>query len=202
MESTRAPAFPVGKVMVLGHNFDSKKNYHISLQKGSEDVKKNPTWRNLVQFLANVGIAPEDIFFTNFFMGLIADRAKPIGNTGTFPGAHDAAFVQRCQGFFLKQVDLQQPRVILVLGLKVPKYLSNLARPLEPWSKAKTFAAIDPHLCLIRNVVFHGLAHPTTLAVLTHPSYRPRNVKYRSYAGLRGGSAEIRLIEDALSSTH
>ena len=213
-EGTDAPEFPVGKIMVLGHNFDTEEKYHISFRRGSEDVETNHTWKNLVQLLTSVRIAPKEVFFTNFFMGLIAARKeeeetteikgkkKKVKNTGEFPGARDPEFVQRCQTFFLKQVEVQHPRLILVLGLQVPKHLSSLSDCLSPWAKATSIAQLDPQHGLIRDVRFSGIDHSTTVVVLTHPCYRRRNAKYRRYAGLKSEEAEIRLIKDALNSTH
>src|SRR5687768_3782054 len=57
--------WPLGKVMVLGHNFDSESSYEASISAGHEPMK-SPTWSNLIGVLNSVPIKPQDCFFTNF----------------------------------------------------------------------------------------------------------------------------------------
>src|SRR5207245_237830 len=88
--------FPVGKVMVLGHNFDSEAKHRKDLQRGVCDPRvRSRTWGELHPFLVRVGLAPEDCFFTNFFMGLMAGSESE----GRFPGASHPDFVTRCRAF-------------------------------------------------------------------------------------------------------
>ena len=60
--------FPVGGVMILGHNFDSEAGFQASFQRGAEDVKKG-TWGALLRLLDKAGIPSKKCFFTNAFMG-------------------------------------------------------------------------------------------------------------------------------------
>jgi len=198
MEEIDTPKFPSGRIMVLGHNFDSEKNYRISLNRKKENVSRNPTWKNLIGLLKEVGIAPEDVFFTNFFMGLITSD----GNTGRFPGADDAAFVRRCRELFLQQVAIQRPAIILVLGIHVPSLISDLSQQLRPWANAKSFSQLDPDFGIVKHVRFDGIDHSTTVVALSHPSYRLLNVKHRRYGTHEGPAAELNLLRDALSSAH
>jgi hypothetical protein len=80
---------PVGKVMMLGHNFDSEESYNRSLDRGY-GVVNTGAWGGLKKLLPSWGIDLEDCFFTNAYMGLKADSAK---STGAFPGATDPDFV-------------------------------------------------------------------------------------------------------------
>ena len=80
------PPMPCGKVMVLGNNFDSECGYGKSLQKGDE--LHTPTWQNLLQLFRSVGIRPEDCFFTNAYLGLLAGCPP---NTGESPGARNSS---------------------------------------------------------------------------------------------------------------
>src|SRR5690242_16233098 len=51
------PDFPVGGVMVLGHDFHSEAGYLESLRRGFES-KTQPTWAALIKLLARAQIQP------------------------------------------------------------------------------------------------------------------------------------------------
>ncbi len=88
------PPLPAGGVMVLGHDFHSEAGYQASRRSGGERLTL-PTWRNLLKVLNAAGIAPEQCFFTNLYMGLRAGDTT----TGSFPGATDSVFVEHCRAF-------------------------------------------------------------------------------------------------------
>jgi uracil-DNA glycosylase len=189
---------PAGGVMVLGHNFDSERGFAASMRRGQENLA-GPTWRHLLAVLDEAGVPRETCFFTNLFMGLIAgDRA-----TGAFPGARDAPFVDRCLAFLRVQLAWQRPRCVLALGGHVVPLLGRLAPDLAAWSRVRRLRDLDEcGLGLMREVtiVLGETAPPLrcTVAALTHPSFRPRNVANRSYRGRTGHLAEIALLQDAL----
>ncbi|PYS46692.1 MAG: hypothetical protein DMG13_29440 [Acidobacteria bacterium] len=89
------PDMPIGKVMVVGQDFHSLRNYKESLSLGCSI--RNATWRNLLPLLKAAGIRPNDCFFTNAYMGVRSDERS----TGRFPGSRDDAFTKRCHRFFL-----------------------------------------------------------------------------------------------------
>ena len=168
-------SFPTGKVMVLGHDFHSEEQYEESRARGMEDLNA-PTWRNLLNLLKEVHLAPTDCFFTNFFMGLREGTAT----TGVFPGKKDKDFVKRCQAFFLEQVAMQRPRTILVLGGQVPKLLAPLSPKLHTWGKAASLGSIDrAGAGLVSQVSFRPDLPPANLVALTHPSLRHANLRHR-----------------------
>jgi uracil-DNA glycosylase len=186
---------PVGGVMVLGHNFDSEVGFAYSLAQEGENLK-GPTWRTLRSVLTQAGIALEDCFFTNAYMGLKAG-SKP---TGEFPGARDAAFVRRCQWFLGEQIRVQQPRLLLTLGKEAPPVLMPLAPALhEAWADVRTLGEIDRRgVGLVGPIRFPSTPHPTVVVALTHPANRAPNVKRRWYQGLKGDAAEQALLRAAL----
>src|SRR5438132_1116826 len=63
------PRFPLGEVMILGHDFHSESGYQESLGRGFES-QSQPTWNNLRGVLKRADIPLEDCFFTNVNMGL------------------------------------------------------------------------------------------------------------------------------------
>src|SRR5690349_18686141 len=67
----RLPRFPLGGVMVLGHDFDSVRSFNKSYAAGTEverlgdgRYRTGATWRNLLPVLKGAGIAFDDCFFT------------------------------------------------------------------------------------------------------------------------------------------
>ena len=133
-EGTRPlPSFPLGGVMVLGHDFHSETGYAASLARGHESPNQ-PTWRSLTALLERSGIPPCRCFFTNVYMGLRAGSRT----TGPFPGARDAEFVAHCRRFLARQLSVQRPRLILTLGAVAPYVLAPLSRELDIWTAPRS----------------------------------------------------------------
>ena len=190
------PPFPVGGVMIVGHNF-----YHLA---GFEKMRLRrardagtPTWRNLLSTLRRAEIAPEDCFFTNAYQGLMETESS----MGAFPGAKDAAFVERCRAFFRRQLAVQKPRLVLTLGVHVPPFLAPLSSELEAkWRGEKgplTFTQIDGNGGgLIETTVrdADGVERELVWVALTHPAQQWPNVKRRRWGELEGLAAEEALL--------
>jgi uracil-DNA glycosylase len=193
-ETGEFPAFPTGGVMVLGHDFHSVQGYEWSRAKQAENLR-TPTWRHLLHLLSRVPVRLEQCFFTNIYMGLREGRAT----TGPFPGAASPGFVKRCEDFFLRQVEVQRPALVLVLGAQVPPFLARLAPKLERWAFFKTFPARDASdSSLIEGVTFGAMVYPCVVASLVHPSFRPSNIRHRRWRTFAGDAAELALVSEAL----
>lgn len=197
------PPFPLGGVMILGHDFDSLAAFRKSYDAGTEvetlangAYRGGATWRNLLPLLHEAGIDPQECFFTNAYMGLRADDES----MGQFPGASDADFVTRSKAFFLRQVDLQRPRVIITLGAWVPSLIAPLAPELSHWVGQRSLGAIDRAGPVVTGVRFGGAATPTTVVALTHPSLRGPNVRRRRCETETGQRAELAMLHTALAS--
>lgn len=190
------PPFPIGGVMVLGHDFHSEDGYQDSLRRGRES-ETQPTWRNLLVLLAAASIPTERCFFTNAYMGL----RKGSATTGEFPGAKDQAFVDHCASFLEEQIRAQRPSLILTLGINVPPMLGRLSADLADWTKGRGLKYLDSGKGPMRDsVVFRGIPNlRTTVVSLTHPSLRAASVRHRSYKGKSGGEAELLMLRDALA---
>ena len=184
------PHFPVGGIMILGHDFHSEEEYQKSLERKKEDLNA-PTWRNLRSLLQEADVPLHHCLFTNFFMGLRACTET----TGPFPGRKDPAFVQRCAAFFLHQVRLQQPRAVVVLGSEVPSLFAPLAHQLEPWRGARLGAIDRAGATHITNVQFTTDAPPCTVISLIHPSLRHANLRHRTKAlGRDAHGVEVEML--------
>jgi hypothetical protein len=197
--------FPDEKVMILGHNFDSEAKHGEDLKRGDCDPRtRSRTWGALVPFLERVRLAPEDCFFTNFFMGVI----KGNESEGRFPGASDPKFVTRCGEFLAFQLKVQRPRVVLTLGRFVPPHLAALAKLLKSkgWGSLKRFADLDKNKCpLVHKVQFEAVDSVIcSVVALLHPSHRAgANLQRRRYNklkgdALKGDAAEVAMVRDAL----
>lgn len=194
-ESTSRPQLPLGGVMVLGNNFQCTANYDAICRAGSEDRQRDATWRNLLHFLGQVDISPSRCFFTNAYMGLVAG----CDSTRTVPGMRDAGFLERCRAFFLQQVRLIQPSVILALGTKVPPFLAPLSAETRVWCNATTWAQIDRNDGgLVRGAQFPGLNTSVNIACLLHPSFRGPNLHRRQFGAHLGAAAERAIVAAAL----
>ena len=156
-------------IMVLGQDFDCEANYKKSLDNGRENITQNATWRNLLVLFKQVGIDPIDCFFTNAIMGI----RKGDKGTGKSPAFKDKVFIKECQELFLYQMEIQKPKIILVLGKHVAEFLAPTAKQLADWQSIKNFAGVDEAGSQVKeNVVFdNGLI--ASLVLLTHPSFRP-----------------------------
>lgn len=188
--------------MALGHDFHSAKGFHSSLRQGTEvpdslrdGYRIPPTWVELRKLFDEVAIPLDRCFFTYAYMGLRASDKT----TGRFAGSKDPGFLERCQALFLRQVEEQEPSLILALGVWTPAFLAPLSPQLRIWSRKRTMRALDDGGPVVHGVVFNGLAGlPCTVAILTHPSLRGSNVGRRVYSGQEGHLAEVALLRYAL----
>ena len=195
-ENLELPPMPIGKVMVLGHDFHSLRGYQQSLARGVEDLQ-GPTWRNLLNLLKRANISPTDCFFTNAYMGLRESDSA----IGQFPGSRNPAFVALCQNFLAEQIRILRPRLILTLGRYVPSLLAPLSDDLKPWYRRKTLTELDAaKVSLIHNVRFGANQDVVaTTVALTHPCLWPANVGRRRYRSESGGNAKLLMLKEALS---
>ena len=190
------PPFPVGGVMVLGHDFHSEVGYHASLARRREAASQ-PTWRNLTQLLARADIPVERCFFTNVYMGL----REGSGTTGVFPGSRDPTFVAHCLDFLREQLAAQRPSLILTLGINVPPLLGALSADLTEWTTGRGLRHLDECDPVRFRAKFRGIADLESVVVaLTHPSLRPASVRHRRYDGEQGDAAELAMLLKATTT--
>jgi uracil-DNA glycosylase len=180
------PVFPEGQVMIVGQDFNSVAVYERARFAGIE-VGTSTTWKNLRPILLRSDLAEDAYFFTNVYMGLRDGGPE----TGRFPGARDRDFAGRCMRFFIRQLEVSKPRLILTLGLEPLRFLCRLIMKIPP---PKTLTACERIYDSVR------LADGSAVVVvgLTHPSYYHANVGRRSYGRFVGLEAENAMIRDGL----
>jgi hypothetical protein len=188
------PPFPFGQVMAVGQDFDTNENFQVSLRRGEED-RRGGTWGNLLGFLRRCGIPWSSCFFTNVYMGLRGSGK----NTGTFIGSRSPEFRSACERFLIRQLAVQQPKLLLCLGLPAAEFLSRLSVDLRGWDgdswKAIDGCAVGP---LAVGVEFRGGMRIAAVAALVHPSLLNGNVRFRHYRGMHGSAAEEAIVRDAI----
>ncbi len=182
------------EIMILGQDFDCETNYKKSKDQGKEDIVKNPTWRNLLAVLKELNISPDRCFFTNAILGV---RAGDKG-TGKSPAFKHSDFIKHCQKFFLYQIEMQRPKAIFVLGKFTAKFFAELSIKLNCWTQIKNFETLDKNgHPVVMDVEFEN-GIKSNLVLLTHPPFRPANIKRRKYDGECGNNAEMKMIKAAL----
>ena len=197
------PPMPLGKVMVLGQDFNNERGYSKALQVGHElDI---PTWRGagrgrgLLGLLRDANISPRDCFFTNAYMGLRPDESN---NTGPFPGGTAKGFVERCQSFLQEQIAVQQPRLLLVLGLEVVRFIAPLSLPdFAAWRDAGDWGDVDAAGPVKHQARFDGGGKMAVVA-LVHPSKGHLNQRHRRYYGRTGDEAELTMLREGATALY
>lgn len=183
-------------IMILGQDFDCETNYQKSLEAGEENITKNPTWRNLLSFLEELGISTDRCFFTNAIPGL---RKGNVG-TGKSPAFKDQEFIKKCRDYFLIQLAVQKPKIIFALGIHVAKFLSETSADLNCWKRIKNFAHVDQ---ANNQVISANFDNGTTsnVILLTHPSFRNSNVYRRTCKdeNFKGNAAEVWMVKSVLT---
>lgn len=184
-------------IMILGQDWGNISFYSENSHDTIIYPEKDATWRYLLAFLGHVklNIDPFKCFFTNAIMGA---RSNEVKITGRSPAFKYPEFIDACRNFFLMQIQVQQPKVILVLGINTARFLSDTAPGLRCWNDLTGFKQIQDDTIQVRmNVAFNNNI-VSNLALLMHPSFRNVNLRHRIYQGLQGNDAEVQMVRDAL----
>lgn len=186
--------------MMLGQDWGTYPEFIIDVEKGQENIRTNATWVNLLKLLKNeaLNIDPNNCFFTNAILG-VREKGKSTGMCSAFKSGADE-FLKDCQDFFFKQVIMQRPKVIFVLGIYPALFLAPLNEELKRWKNIPNFRTIDE----ANNQILYDVEIVPNLFVnfvlLLHPSFRNVNLKRRKYKDLIIKDPEIEMIKDAIKS--
>ncbi len=123
--------------------------------------------------------------------------------TGKSPAFKNDDFIVACRKLFLLQLEVQRPKVILVLGKFVGEFLAPLSDELKDWKRIANFTAIDK---LEKQVIQATFSNDikSNLVLLIHPSLRYVNVGRRRYQQDRyhGQEAELQMVLNAMPINH
>lgn len=191
--------FPFNKIMVLGQDFSNVKYLQNAKKQEAENEINSPTWRNLISLLHKVGIKPEDCFYTNVIMGARVAESNS-GISAAFKEDNEK-FLKECFDFFKKQIEFQKPKLIIVLGIAVVKFLSNFIPELAYYKKIEKIKKIDTDgMAIMPNInFFQDLNLQLNLVILQHPSFSELNIKHRTFKNFPPGeTACIELLKEAV----
>lgn len=182
-----------GNVMVLGQDFDTyKKHQEIKPEVG--EIENNATWRNLKKLLSDINIDPTKCFFTNAYMGLRSEGTK---NTGASPASKKEAteFALQCHSFFKKQMQVIQPKLVLVLGKETARFLTKaFPSQFSKWVNIQTLKKFyEKDNAIINDIEFEG--RKIRFVFVIHPSMSNIN---RSLIWGKDSKDEIRILREAL----
>ena len=177
--------------MILGQDFDTLENFNKSMERGSEDINTNPTWVNLLRLLKKSKIDPEQCFFTNAILGARLGSS----NTGRSPGFKSPEFIKECHRFFRFTLEIQRPKLIVVLGIQVAKFLAGFNPALSCWKSHSSFKKLDEHGCYFIKDLEIIPSLKTSLVVLLHPSFRGPNLRHRGLSEDSHRDPEVLLLE-------
>lgn len=104
----------LGGIMVLGNDFGTI-DYLNNIRPDGREKQNNPTIKNLQSLHITA-------FFTNFYMGVRLEGSN------TDPINHDDNFAGFCNDFFIKQLEVLQPRLVVCLGKPVASVLYRFYR--------------------------------------------------------------------------
>jgi uracil-DNA glycosylase len=171
-------------IMILGQDFGTESSFEKVRKQKFGDKKTDATWRNLLAFLEEVGIHPSRCFYTNAIMG-VRRTGKIIGKA---PAFKDKGFIKQCHEFFLYQLEIQQPKIILVLGKQVAQFISPLFDEKNDygWERIHNYKTIDTDRKAVISKATFKNKRESTLVLLTHPSLRHVTARHRHYEGVKG----------------
>lgn len=188
------PPFPFGGVMVVGQDFDTQEGFDQSWAAKGESPT-GATWRQLLSLLRSAGIAPEQCFFTNAYMGL---RVNAKSNTGVSPGRRCAVFRRACASLLVAQIEAVRPRLVICLGNQVLSFFSQIATLPPSWRNPRWRQIDAANEALQTDVSLSGSSFVVpALAAVIHPSFRHANAYLRSFGQITGEAAEAEVIRTA-----
>lgn len=107
-------------IMVLGNDFGT-----VSYLNEKCINKREPETNKTIKNLKSLGLNTDKTFFTNLFLGVRNDR-KFIGTTNINKTIKfSKEYKEMCFNFFLVQLELINPSIVICLGKEVGKFISE-----------------------------------------------------------------------------
>lgn len=183
-------------VMVLGQDFGTFDDFSRMSSMSRSQERKSPTWINFESLAYQVGLSLERCFFTNVIMGL-----RMIGkSTGLNLGLKDVNFKNQNIQFLKRQIELINPKIVIVLGAIPAQLISEISNDLRIWKDFKFKKVDENRKAQIRIVRLKDGSQGFTCVVIVHPSFRNFHVKRRKYKNYEGNCAEVQLLKEAIKA--
>ena len=190
-------------VMIIGDRYSPNLNVLKVHGVRQDHSRSTHAWNELLDLLIQAGIDPLDCFFTNYLLGIrsrIPNSASRIPHPISRMSLPSSYFRDHCRDIFRLTLELQRPRLILVLGLKAASFLSRLHPQILVWQNIKTYNNVDDeYSSIIRDVPLVS-TQVTTLVLLLHPVRRKTHISSRKNGNSSGNSAETRLLRTVVAS--
>lgn len=186
---------PQVSAMVVAHNWGSEKDWHAFQTEHGEPIDKVETWIQMLAFFAEAGIDPHDCFYTNVYPVLMRGEKS----TGAIRGRKSAQWLDACVALLSDQIELLQPKVLLVLGKDAVALMARFPdEAFGKWRQFSTFRVADKiRISAIESAQVRG--RDLAAVALMHPSYRAMNIRrYRGNEDETGHMIEVRMVRTLL----
>ena len=165
-----------GGVMVLGNDFGTV-NYVNSYVNDPDKKIGETDSKTIINFLDNVVLDKSKTFFTNFYLGVRLDDGLYKGTNmikrmyRDKPNKLKDDYKKLCYDFFIAQLELVKPRIVICLGHEVKNALIDSGVSFHQW-KPKTGSleklyAREGDKYIIENMHLKGIH----FIVIPHPCY-------------------------------
>jgi hypothetical protein len=190
------------EIMIVGPQFNSNLNFNKLHGWQEHWLRITPPWHTLLLLLVNGGVDPERCFFTNVILGTKLWPESGTSNRKKKKSEGDVKkyFMEHCRSVFRLELEIQQPKVILVLGIKAAKFLSSFHPKLYEWSVIRTIKEADQQVLSVMESIPLTKNSAPTLVLLVNPVGRHAHITRRRFGEYRGNEAEVRMIVSAVLS--
>ncbi|MCU1261389.1 MAG: hypothetical protein JWO80_4274 [Bryobacterales bacterium] len=138
-----SPGFlPVGGTVFVENDFGTLSSFLKLRSRGFE----NPlTWKHLKERIRRADLPQREMFFTNGIVGLrSSDGARALDKR---MWQNDALFMDFCREFFVYQMEVLKPRLVIILGSTAKSTLMTFAR-IKPENENTFRASFGAHRTL------------------------------------------------------
>jgi len=155
-------------IMFLGNDFGTV-SYFESLKNKSEENNKT------IQMLKKLDLNLENSFFTNFHLGLRDNNEHKSMTNIKKTIKFNADYEEMCYNYFLVQLEVINPRLIICLGKDVGKILSKKSDIFAKFNmKNKTFKSLfESKECIVETN--DEIFDKRRFLLIPHPSYAHLN---------------------------
>jgi hypothetical protein len=182
-----------GGTMVLGHDFGT-----VSYVKDKcKDERENNS--RTIQNLQGIDLNIEQTFFTNFYLGLRDDTLHQKMKMTNLVVKRTNNYKQFCHTFFLTQLNLINPTLVICLGKEVGRILPRIFKTLmEPGKSLMSLYADEAATEYIVNTD-DKIYGKRKFILIPHPSYahinwRENNIKEKIRAAVKNEIFKIEQI--------
>ena len=178
------------EIMVIGDQFTHNLDFNKAHGLKKDRMRISPGWSNFLLLCIKGNIDPEKCFFTNTLLGMVIPKytgQKPSDYTKNY-------FTEYCRSILRKELEIQKPKLIIVLGLKAARFLSIFHPDMQEWANINSISKADQQgYSIIKNVPLTE-SSKSTLALIAHPVGRHVHIAGRKFGKFSGNKAEVEML--------